>query len=212
MRKGALLAALLLGSACGHGRPLSPSASADPTGLLQAWSRAVARNDPHAAYGLLSSATRAQLSELAFTTEWRASAEERQTQATELHAQAGKRAWRETAQVVSGGRTSPVVRESVGWRIGSPRRTDLGAPTPEDALKRFVQALEERSFDAFLRLLAEPLRGVVERELADRLTGLRTAVGKPIAVEGEHARVRYDSHYHIDLRRENGQWQVVDFN
>jgi hypothetical protein len=206
MGKSALLSALLLLSAC------ATAPSADPSSLLQAWTRAVDRNDPHAAYALLSSGTRAQITEAAFTIEWRASAEERRAQAAALRAQTGKHSWRETAQVVSAGRTSPVVRESVGWRIGAPRRTDVGAPTPEDALRRFVQALEERSFDAFLRLLAEPLRGVVERELAERLTALKTAVGKPIAVEGEHARVRYDPRYHIDLRRENGQWQVADFN
>ena len=35
---------------------------------------------------------------------------------------------------------------------------------------------------------------------------------KPVATEGDHAQIRYDARHHLDLRRENGQWQVVDFN
>jgi hypothetical protein len=181
----------------------------DPAGALEAWRRAVERDDPHAAWQLLSADTRAKIAEPAFIAEWRATSDERHAQAEALRTAPRPR---QQADVLANGRVTRLTREADGWRLDSPRASEPGARAPEEALRRFVQAIEERNFDAFLRLLAEPLRALVERELSDRLAGLRTVVSKPIAPEGQRATVRYGSRYHIDIVEENGQWRVSDFN
>ena len=88
----------------------------------------------------------------------------------------------------------------------------MGAATPEEALKRFAEGLEDRNFDTILQILADPLKVVVEREIAERLARAREALGKPVTVEGERARIRFDARYHLDLVKENGQWRIADFN
>jgi hypothetical protein len=205
MRPGPCLAALALAGCVSGAVP-------DPSATLSAYAAAVARDDAHAAYGLLAASVRARLPEAEFTARWRATVAERRQHAEALRRAAGEHRWRQTAHVESAGRVSPLVRETAGWRVDAPRRIEVGAATPEEALRRFVQALEDRNLDGFLRLLSEPLRQSIERELGERLTRLKAALGKPVTVEGERARVRYDPRYHIDLQRENGQWRVADFN
>lgn len=184
----------------------------DPTSVLIAYAAAVERDDPRAAYALLSERVRDQVSEREFLERWRATQTERRAQAAALRAAAAARRFTTGAQVDSGGRSSLLVLESGGWRVVAPRRTETGARTPEEAVRRFVEALERRDADALLRLLAEPLRSTVERELAERLAKLKATVGKPIPTEGDRARLRYDPRYHLELQRENGQWRVADFN
>jgi hypothetical protein len=76
-----------------------------------------------------------------------------------------------------------------------------------------VDALDARDFDAVLRILADPLRSSLEGALSDRLEKLRASLKKGgIESTGDHARIRYDSRYHIDLIQENGRWHVRDFN
>jgi hypothetical protein len=137
---------------------------------------------------------------------------ERHQLADRLRAAAQKRAVTVHAEVESGGQVAGLAWEDERWRLTSVRPTARGAPTPEEALRRFTAALEAHDLDSLLHLLGEPLKSLVERELADRLAGLRAIAGKPVATDGDHAQIRYDASHHLDLRRENGQWQVVDFN
>jgi hypothetical protein len=197
---------LLLLAGCAH--PTLPR----PDGTLRAYAAAVARDDPHTAWQLLAGPVRARVSEERFAEEWRASVAERTAQA-ELVKQAASRGRVTEAASLRGDNWSvPLVRDPPGWRLASPRRSPLGAATPEEAVRRFAAALEEHNVDAILQLLADPLKTVVERELADRLARARGVVGKPVTVEGDHARVHFDQRYHIDLIRENGQWRIADFN
>jgi hypothetical protein len=170
-----------------------------------------ARDDPEGAYALLSESARKQLSKGEFVARWRASVAERQAQAGALKARLEK--LEERAEIeLADGRVAALAREGRGWRLAAPRPLAPGASTPEEALARLVRALEERDFDAMLSLLGEPLRSVVERELGARLARLREARGRGLQIDGERARLRYDSHYYIELRRDSGRWRVVDFN
>lgn len=202
----ARVAGVLLLAGCAH--PTLPH----PDSALLGFASAETRDDPHAAYLLLSAAVRSQLSEAKFTDEWRDSAAERVAHAKALEAAATKRRWKETSQVRSDPWVASLVRDPNGWRLLIPRRTQLGAATPEDAVRRLALALESHDLDALLQLLADPLKTVVEHELADRLARLHGAAGKIISVEGDHARVRFDQRYHLDLVKENGQWRIADFN
>lgn len=200
----AIAAALVLAGCAARAR--------SPQATLLAYAQAIEQQDPRAAYLLLAHDRRAQLSESEFAARFRAGTAELRVQARHLRQAALTGRLHERARVESAGRVSLLEREPAGWRVSVPGRIELGAQTPEEALRRFVQALEERSFDALLRLLAEPLRGAVERELAERLSRLKAALGKPIPLDADRARIRYDPRYHLDLLRENGQWRVADFN
>jgi hypothetical protein len=198
-----LIPALLL-TACAH------RAAPDVRAPLRAWAEAARRDDPHAAWLLLSAAERKRVPEAQFRATWVASRAERDERAAALAAAPLEVAM--VADVKVGDRTTRLLREPDGWRLVAPKWTVLGAATPEDALARFVRALETRDLDAVLSLLSEPLRNAVESELGDRLARLRGVLGKPIPVDGTRARVQYDARYHVDLVQENGQWSVADFN
>jgi len=182
----------------------------DARATLRAWVDATTRDDPHAAYGLLSAELRRTLSEATFTRRFHEQSEERSAAAEAL----GRPGLAPVvaARVRFGRRQIQAVREPDRWRLRGPRSTEVGASTPEEALTRFVNALEARDLVALLQLLGDPLRGAVEREINDRLSKLKSALGKPIAIEGERATVRYDDTYHIDLIQENGIWRVYDLN
>jgi len=195
---------LIGGGAClPHARP-------DARGTLRAWAEAVERDDPAAAWRLVSAEARRGTSESDFTRRWKELREERRERASDLKRVTAPPA--ESARLVVGQRAALAVLEPVGWRILSPRLERVGASSPEEALSRFVRALEARDFDAALQLLGEPLRSSLERELAERLSRLRTLVGKPLPIDGNRARVRYDSRYLIELIQENGAWQINDLN
>jgi hypothetical protein len=202
--RGLALAILAIGCAHPGQRPRDPS----PT--LHAWSAAIARNDPHAAYQLLSSSLRARLSEADFTLRWKASPAELSAQEDALR---GAPVARQASARLRDGRALPLVREGDAWRLASPHTVDEGADTPEKLLRLLVDAIDARDVDALMRLLADPLRASLEQALGDRVDKLRAAINKGgIEATGDHARIHYDSRYHIDLVQENGQWRVRDFN
>ncbi len=202
MRAGGILVVLWAGCL--------PPAHPDTRASLRAWTDAVDKDDPAVAWRLVSAQARRTTSETEFTRKWRELAEERREQAAALRHPGAQPI--ENARIRLGARVAQVVREPGGWRVLSPKLERVGASTPEEALARFVRALEARDFDAALQLLGDPLRGALERELNDRLSRLRTLVGKPIPVDGERAKLRYDSRYLIELIKENGAWQIHDLN
>src|SRR5260370_2218965 len=63
-----LVALAIVVVGCAH----RPPARLDPQLTLHAWSEAIAHNDPHTAYALLSSSLKARLSEADFTLQWKA--------------------------------------------------------------------------------------------------------------------------------------------
>jgi hypothetical protein len=201
-----LVALTILMVGCAH----RPPARIDPQLTLHAWSEAIAHNDPHTAYGLLSSSVKARLSEPDFTLQWKAAPGELSEQQDSLHAATVNR---QAAVRQRDGRALLLRREDRLWRLTTARPIDEGADTPEEALRRLVEALDSRDFDAVLRVLADPLRSSLEQALSDRLEKLRASMKKGgIEASGDHARIRYDSRYHIDLIQENGRWHIRDFN
>ncbi|MDB4969404.1 MAG: hypothetical protein JWN44_5093 [Myxococcales bacterium] len=205
MRALAILA--LAAAGCAHApRPRA----IDPEPALAAWRQAIRAHDAHAAYALLSSSLRARISEPDFALQWKASEGDLSAQEEALH---GRVAIRRATGQLADGRAWPLERDADGWRVAAARPLEPGGDTPEDALRRLVAAVELRDFDALLGLLAEPLRQSLELAVADRLGRLKALLRHaPIDSSGDHARVRYDQRYHLDLVRENGRWRIADFN
>lgn len=202
--------AMLAALGCAHAPPAASRPSVDPEPALAAWRRAIAANDAHAAYALLSSSLRARVSEADFALQWKAAQ-------TDLSAQEDALQTAPTLRQATGeladGRAWPLVREADHWRVAAVHPLEPGGDTPEDALRRLIAAIDARDFDAVLALLAEPLRGSLEQALADRVARLKAAMRRgPVEASGNTARLRYDPRYHLDLVQENGRWRVADFN
>jgi hypothetical protein len=207
MRAGLVVLAAALG--CAHAPPPTRP-SADPEPALTAWRDAVAKDDPHAGYTLLSSSLRARVSETEFALQWKAAQAELSAQQEALSA---ARAVHRATGELADGRAWPLVRELDRWRLAAVHPLEPGGDTPEDALRRLLAAVEARDFDAVVGLLAEPLRETLEQALADRVARLKATMRRgPVDATENTARIRYDPRYHLDLIRENGRWRVADFN
>jgi hypothetical protein len=212
MRVVFVLVAAALG--CAHAPPATrapaPSSAADPEPALIAWRDAIAKNDAHAAYQLLSSSLRARVSENDFALQWKAAHADLSAQEDALHM---PHALRHATGELADGRAWPLVHEPDRWRIAAVHPLSPGGDTPEDVVRRLVAAVEARDFDALVGLLAEPLRETLEEALTERVARLKNSLHHgPIDASGNTARIRYDPRYHLDLVQENGRWRVADFN
>ena len=205
----ASIVAMLAALGCAH-TPPAPRPGADPEPALTSWQKAIADNDAHAAYRLLSSSLRARIGESDFALQWKAAQPDLSAQQDAL--QAGHAVRRASGEIADG-RAWPLVRDGDRWRVAAVHPLAPGGDTPDDLVRRLVTAVEERDFDALLGLLAEPLRATLEQAIADRLSRLKAAVRHGgIEASGNTARLRYDPRYHLDLIQENGRWRVADFN
>jgi hypothetical protein len=202
MRLRLLAIAALACAACARTPP-------PPRTAVESWRAALERDDAQAAWQLLSADERQRTPLVEFRHRWEAAKEERRVLAGKL-AKAPPPTLR--AQVLSDGRALAVVAEGTAWRIVAPRSAELGGTTASDLLARVVAAFERRDADAVVRLFADPLRSAVERELADRLDGLRTLARQPIAPDATRVRLRYGGRYYIELVKENGTWLISDLN
>ena len=207
--------AMLLALGCAHRLPAARAPSSDPEPALTAWRDAIAKNDPRAAWQLLSAPLRARTSAEDFALQWKASQADLSAQEEVLHQ---PHQVRRASGELTDGRAWPLVRDPDRWRVAAARPLEPGGDTPEDTLRRLVAAVDARDFDALLALLAEPLRTTLEQALADRVSRLKAAVRRGnIELSGGNntgstARLRYDPRYHLDLVQENGRWRVADFN
>ncbi len=205
-----LLALVTLAAGCAHAPPT------EPRDALSAWADALERDDPHAAFALLAPSLRAH-GEADFAARWKASRAERLAEAGALRAalHGGAPPVEEWAAVVfPDGARVPLTRDGDGWRLTTTALGEAHAGTPVEALRQLAHALEQRRFDLVLNLLGEPLRAEVERQIRERLEQLRAALdqGREVEVTGDRARLRYGPGFHVDLRRQGGEWRIHDLN
>jgi hypothetical protein len=214
MRASILAMLALVG--CAHRPPASRAPTADPEPALAAWRDAIAKNDPHAAYELLSAPLRIRITAEEFALQWKAAQADLSSQQEALNE---PHAVRRASGELADGRAWPLVRDPDRWRIAAPHPLEPGGDTPEDLLRRLIAAVDAHDFDAVVALLAEPLRTTVEQALADRVSRLKTTLRRggieaagSSSGSGGTARLRYDTRYHLDLVQENGRWRIADFN
>lgn len=99
------------------------------------------------------------------------------------------------------------------WRLGDANLQTVFAPTPQDALRLLLSAVEQRSYLALLRLLSEDERRALEAQISERIERLRASLVKPtIEVRGDRARIEYDPRFFIELVREGNSWRIADLN
>ena len=152
-----------------------------------------------------------------FAQRWREAQRERTDQASALEAglredpQLGERA----RMTLADGKSADLVREAEGWRLEVPLMSPLRAGNPQDALRMLAAALEQRSFEATMRVLTSTRRDGFKGELEAFLAGLKAHIGTEIEVSGERAFLRWTDgagkvRWKVTLIRENGEWRVDD--
>ena len=205
---------VLLSAGCGG----SSAGTAKDT--LRSYASALAKDDARAAYLLLSPSLRLSLSAEEFEKQWREHRVERAEQRQQLMALLSSQRSEliETAELrlVHGSmvkltaEAQPLQR---AWQLSDANLRAVVAPTPQDVLKLLLFAVEQRNYQALLRLLSTSERLALEAQLTERLERLRAALVKPtIEIKGDRARIEYDPRFFIELVREGNSWRIADLN
>jgi hypothetical protein len=207
------LAVLLLAAAC-SGAPRAVAVT-EPGETLAAWRQAIERDDPRAGYALLSPRVRKGLSFVEFERQWKESAAERKRQAGALAATpTGVEAVAEVT--LADGKKTRLSRDKAFWRLETPLVSASRASTPQEALRLFAAALEDRSFPAVMRLFTSTRRDGLDAELDAFVAGLRGNVGREIIITGgDRAIIEWregQKVYKLVLKKENGEWRIDDLD
>jgi hypothetical protein len=211
--RATLLSLALLVAACGP-KAGGPEVGS-PAPQLRAWISAHKRNDPRAAYGLLSPERRKETSYADFERRWKESQQERDRQVAALEAglrdqpSTGERA---TVKLV-GDKSTTLVHEKGQWRMETPLFGSARASSPQEALRLFAEALEARSVEGVLRLLTSTRREGLSDVLDKFVAGVKTHSGGEIEITGDRAILKWNdgkNRWKITLRQENGEWRIDD--
>jgi hypothetical protein len=209
---GSLLVVLALAACRG---PAAGESTADPAETVRAWLFAVEKNDPHAAYALLSPRVRKDLSYAEFERQWKSTNEERSRQAAAMSASPAEDGAVGAAAEVSleDGKKTRLVREKRVWRLEQPLLTSSRASTPQEAMRLFATALEDRNFFAVMRLLTSTRKDGLTGFLDGFIAGLRSNVGREITINNDRAVIEWkegSKTWKITLKKEDGEWRVDD--
>jgi hypothetical protein len=204
-----LLVVLLI--AC---RPPSGPASPAANGV-RAYLSALKSNSPRSAYGLLSSATRKQISYDEFARQWEASKQERAWQIKVLEeGLKGNPDVGERARVsFSDGKIVPLERDGNRWLLESELVSRSRAKRPRDALRVFTDALQSRDVGALLGVLTQRRREGLMKQIGGFTSGLDKRINDKMEEYPDRAELRWDENgirYRIVLRKEEDEWRVDD--
>jgi hypothetical protein len=202
-------------SACGA----SSSGRAPPAKHgVTAFMNALERENPRAAYELLSRNVRASLSFHEFARDWTADRAERTWQAARLgEALRGYPDVSERAAVsFSDGKSVVLEREGTTWRLESALISRVRAGRPHDAIRRFADGIRRNDLEMVLRTLTLRRREGLARQLSGFLAGIaRNVDGKLEEIGSDRAEMRWDENgvrFRIVLRREDDDWRIDDIH
>jgi hypothetical protein len=201
----ALACVSLLGlGACAHRAP--------PADAVRAYLRALDRNDPDAAYALLSEETRREVSREQFAAHWRENHDAARADAAALHEGLSHGVAQDARIVYGDGFAVPATRDAVpapgGWRLSEvPSAHVPHAATPEEALAAFQRQLAAHDWEAMSRVVSPGTREAVERELRERTSALADHPG--LEVTGDKARLKLGRFELVLEKTASGEWRVV---
>jgi hypothetical protein len=211
MPRTCLALLVVLASACGgHRAPSSPASRG-----VEAYLAALKRDDPRAAYGLMSSSARKQTSFDEFALQWKQSEQERKAQIAQLEATLkGNPDVGERALIsFSDGKLVQLEREGATWRLESELVTRSRAKRPRDAIRLFADAIGQRDIGAALGVLTQRRREGLTKQIEGFVAGIGKHVNGPIDETQDRAELRWDENgirYRIILRREDDEWRIDD--
>jgi hypothetical protein len=200
-----LLAFALLVAACHPGPP-------GPEETLARYLRAVGAGRLDEAYALTSSEYRRAHDRQAFA---------RAIAAMPAAKLRGARVELRAEAELPDGERLPLVHEAGGWRIARDPLDFYPQSTPEEALRSFLRAVENRRYEVVLRFVPHRYRAAItldklrerwegERrpELLTQLGEVRAHLGEPMEAEGDEARLPIAERKQVKLVREDGVWKV----
>jgi hypothetical protein len=211
MRARLALVLTLASAACGGpGGPSSPASDG-----VRAYVAALQRNDPSAAYKLLSAETRRRISYDEFALQWKQSAAERAWQAKVLEdSLKGNPDVGERALVsFSDGKLVQLEREGKTWRLESELVSRSRAKRPRDAIRLFADAIAARDVGAALNVLSQRRRDGLTKQIEGFIGGLSKHQNAPLDELKDRAELRWDENgirYRIVLRKEDDEWRIDD--
>lgn len=184
----------------------------DPSVTVKAWRQAIGNDDPKAAYTLLAPALQKQMPYPEFERKWRESQAERARQAKALAVDPD--AAGTTAEVaLDGGKSAVLRREGNFWRFDVPLVAQTRAQTPQEALRLFGSAIEERNFFMVMRLLTPGRKEGLGNLIDGFVGGLRNYAGTAVTVTDDMALIEWrdgNITWKVTLKRVDGEWFVDD--
>ncbi|MEZ4452333.1 MAG: hypothetical protein R3B09_22895 [Nannocystaceae bacterium] len=205
------LAAALPG--CGHRGYRTPEA------LREAYHQALARDDPKAAYALLTPEVQSRIAFEQFRARWEAEKADHQAALTELEAVTGAPE-AATRAPVRGGTTVHPNGATLEWaEVGGRYLVVSGLPglpdtsTPAQAIRAFVAAVRAADLAAIEALLSEDLRARLADDWEAQVGAIEARLETPGAIElsadNRQALLRYDGSRALILEQSDAGWKIT---
>ncbi len=180
----------------------------DPQSLLKQYILALEQNNPTEAYGLLSESTKQRVSKADFTARWRVARLERQQQKKYLSGLMSQPIGVRAQITYPSGAEVKLIWVNDQWKIEEGIVMAVQTPTPLDAVKAFVLAVEERNYPWLMKLLTQRMKKEIEQEIMNRLMAIKAAMKEEIRVKNRRAVFSYGPGKYIELIKEGDQWRV----
>jgi hypothetical protein len=199
-------------SACATAKPNKP------TGLRDAYRKALADDDPAAAYELLAPEVQAKIDRAEFEARWKANAAERKRALAELDGLP-----RDLEKPVRAGTTTHEGGHTLEWALVDGEYVIVaglpGVPstiTPESTIRALLAALRRLDGTDLDRLLTPELQARVGEDWGGRADKIEAALDTPGRLkysEPDHDRatLRYDAGRMLVLERTPRGWRIADF-
>lgn len=207
-----LLASTLALGAC------ATKAARGPEQLRSAYADALRRDDPDAAYELLSAQAQARVSREVFRERWRSNASERKHQLAAIKKLDADLQKPVLAGVTTheGGRMLHWAHVEGRWLVvdGLPGTYDTS--TPASTIRGFVRALRTMDFSGVATLVDPELAAQLREDWTSRAERIERALAEPdrldLSLDLSRAVLRYGQTEQITLEQTDGGWRIVDFD
>lgn len=183
-----------------------------PDETLRAWVEAAERGDADAAYALLSKGQKERLTLEEIRRAFRENPDELREEAQSLRRLLGVQIPATAEVPTADGGVAVLVLEKGRWRVAGGVGHAESLRTPRQTVVALRRALQRRSYDAVMRLLARSSRATVEDEVRRLLESLEDPDALVIEIDGDRATIEYEPGHVLTLEREDGEWRVVDLN
>lgn len=211
MRRTLPIVAILM-VACAH------DPGRGPEQLRQAYADALRRDDPDAAYDLMSAEAQSRISREAFRERWEQDAKERKAQLNGI-----RKLDADHSQTVMTGMTTHEGGALLHWTHvdgewlvveGLPGTYDTS--TPATTIRAFIRALRTLDFHGVATLLDPELASQLREDWTSRAERIEKALGEPdkldLSLDLRRAVLRYGTTQQITLEQTPRGWRIIDFD
>jgi len=207
-------ASLLAATACPACHACHASGARSPEALRDAYAQALRRDDPAAAYDLLSPQLQAATTRVAFAARWKAQRREREAALAAIKSlPPTHRAAILGGQTVHGDRVLAWVRVADHYQIvhGLPGLPD--SSTPAQAIRAFLVTVRSADLHTLEALVSDDLTARLRDDWNRRATIIEALLGQPGAIEYstdmQRAVLRYEPGRALTLEQSPAGWRLT---